>query len=173
MKTWWNVLDLLEDNVLFLQLWFSLQPCQTLDAFVFTANWSEHSRRTAHIWICGVSMCGYDGVVHSYVKIALGSNSDSCLSVYVCVCVLILDHWIMIECNEPQTDSLFAWWEEIKERDFILMEAELMNQSAEGYRFNNIGIIYVLCKLNVCKMWGVCFFFYWGVCFFLLQRTAL
>ncbi len=30
-------------------------------------------------------MCGYDGVVHSYVKIALGSNSDSCLSVYVCV----------------------------------------------------------------------------------------
>ncbi len=42
----------------FLQLWFFLQPCQTLDAFVFTANWSEHSRRTAHIWICGASMCG-------------------------------------------------------------------------------------------------------------------
>jgi len=26
------------------------------------------------------------------------------------------------------------------------MEAELMNQSAEGYQFNNIGVIYVWCK---------------------------
>lgn len=30
-------------------------------------------------------MCGFDRVVHSYVKIALGSNSDLCLVVYVCV----------------------------------------------------------------------------------------
>lgn len=30
------------------------------------------------------------------------------------------------------------------------MEAELMNQSAEGYhyQFNNIGVIYVWCKLK-------------------------
>ncbi len=43
----------------------------------------------------------------------------------------------------------------------LSMEAELMNQSAEGYRFNNIEIIFT----------EVCFLF---VCLFVcLQRTAL
>lgn len=30
----------------------------------------------------------------------------------------------------------------------LLMEAELMNQSAEGYQSNNIGVIYVSRKLE-------------------------
>lgn len=47
----------------------------------------------------------------------------------------------------------------------LLMEAELMNQSAEGYRFNIIGIIYVWCKLKKDEVYVRCeahflFFFY-------------
>ncbi len=44
----------------------------------------------------------------------------------------------------------------------LLMEAELMNQSAEG-RFNNIGIIYVWCKLKKDEVYVRCvvpFYFY-------------
>ncbi len=181
MKMWWNVLDLLEDNVLF-------SNCDSP---------YSHARHWMHLFSLLIDRSVLGGL-HTSESVELVCVDMTELSIHMsklllvliqihvcqrmCVCVLILDHWITIECNEPQTAILFAWWEEIKEWDFksFLMEAELMNQSAEGYRFNNIGIIYVWCKLKKDEVYVRCvvpFYFYWGVCFFCccccLQRIAI